>query len=271
MIRNGYLQADESPIKVQDKDKKGATHTGYMWVYHAPMLKSVLFDYRKGRSGEFPLEMLRGFEGYLQTDGYAGYNKVVLDNKITHLGCWAHARRYFEKSLDYNQEDASWALEKVQSLYEIERQLTDNNNTDQEKKDIRLAKSLEILNEIGEFIGEKNKTELPKSPLGKAFNYCIERWDALLNYLHNGNLNIDNNWVENAIRPLALGRKNYLFAGSHDAAIHIAMYYSFFATCKKNNINPTKWLCYVLKNINNTKINMLHNLLPQNISPELLD
>ena len=271
VMRNGYIQADESPIKVQDKDKKGATHTGYMWVYHAPMLKSVLFDYRKGRSGEFPLEMLRDFEGYLQTDGYAGYNKVVLNDKITHLGCWAHARRYFEKALDYNQEDASWVMKQIQLLYNIERQLTENNNTEEEKKEIRIAESLPILNEIGKFISERNKTELPKSPLGKAFNYCLERWDTLLNYLYNGNLNIDNNWVENAIRPLALGRKNYLFAGSHDAATHIAMYYSFFATCKKNNINPTKWLCYVLKNINNTKINMLHNLLPQNINPDLLD
>ena len=117
----------------------------------------------------------------------------------------------------------------------------------------------------------QSKIELPRSPLGKAFGYCLKRWDTLIDYLKDGSIEIDNNLIENAIRPLALGRKNYLFAGSHDAAKDIAMFYSFFATCKKNEINPLKWLCYVLKNINDTKITELHNLLPQYINPDVLD
>lgn len=269
-MRSGYVQADESPIKVQDKDKKGATHQGYMWVYHSPMLKSILFDYQKGRGSEGPVEMLKAFKGYLQTDGYSVYNQFALKTEITHLGCWAHARRYFEKALDYNKANATYVLLLIQKLYEIERNAKEKQLSINEIKEIRINESLPILNEIGRFIAVQSKIELPKSPLGKAYEYCLNRWDSMLNYLKDGNLQIDNNLVENAIRPLALGRKNYLFAGSHNAAKNIAMYYSFFATCKKNNINPHKWLVYVLENINQTKLTNLHSLLPQNMDTTLL-
>jgi transposase len=270
-ILNGYLQVDESPIKVQDKDKKGATHTGFMWVYHAPILKSVYFDYRKGRTQEGPQEMLNGFKGYLQTDGYSAYLQFGQKQEITHVGCWAHARRYFEKALDYNEANASHVMILIQKLYDIERKATLLKLDPDERKNLRLEESHPILNEIGTYIAVQSRIELPKSPLGKAYDYCLNRWNTLLDYLKDGNLQIDNNLIENAIRPLALGRKNYLFAGSHDAANNIAMYYSFFATCKKNDVNPLKWLSYVLKNINNTKIPDLNKLLPQYIDRELLD
>lgn len=270
-IRSGYIQADESPIQVQDRDKKGATHQGYMWVYHAAMDKSVLFDYQKGRGSEGPIRLLNQFKGYLQTDGYGVYNQFAIKAEIIHLGCWAHARRYFEKALDYNKTNATHILLMIQKLYEIERNVKEKELTIDGIKITRIEESLPILNEIGKFIAIHSKMELPKSPLGKAYDYCLKRWDSMLNYIKDGNLQIDNNLVENAIRPLALGRKNYLFAGSHDAAKNIAMYYSFFATCKKNNINPQKWLVYVLNNINQTKIENLHNLLPQKINTKLLN
>ncbi len=271
VLKNGYLQVDESPIKVQDKDKKGSTHTGFMWVYHAPITQGVYFDYRKGRGSEGPLEMLDQFEGYLQTDGYSVYPQFALKEKVTHVGCWAHARRYFEKALDYNKINASHVMLLIQKLYEIERKATQEQLSTAEKHALRIAEALPILNQIGNYIAIQSKLELPKSPLGKAYEYCLKRWDSLMNYLKDGNLNIDNNLVENAIRLLALGRKNYLFAGSHDAAKNIAMYYSFFATCKKHNINPTKWMTYVLKNINDTKSSQLYKLLPQYIDVALLD
>lgn len=270
-VLNGYLQADESPIKVQDSDKKGATHQGYMWVYHAPILKSVYFDYRKGRGSEGPCEMLDGFEGYLQTDGYGVYIQFGQKEKIIHIGCWAHARRYFEKALGDNKAKASVVMLLIQKLYEIERKAREENLSSQQRHALRLKESHPILNEIGKYIALQSKMELPKSPLGKAYAYCLKRWDSLIDYLKDGAIEIDNNLIENAIRPLALGRKNYLFAGSHDAAKNIAMFYSFFATCKKNEINPLKWLCYVLKNINETKITALHNLLPQYINPDVLN
>ncbi|WP_394760148.1 IS66 family transposase [Flavobacterium sp.] len=282
-VLNGYLQVDESPIKVQDKDKKkytfdktsgsavGTTHTGYMWVYHAPILKSVYFDYRKGRTQQGPQEMLNEFEGYLQTDGYGVYNQFGLKEQITHIGCWAHARRYFEKALDYNKANASHVMVLIQKLYDVERKATLLKLDPAERKSLRLEESHPILNEIGTYIALQSRIELPKSPLGRAYDYCLNRWNTLLDYLKDGNLQIDNNLIENAIRPLALGRKNYLFAGSHDAAKNIAMYYSFFATCKKNEINPLKWLSYVLKNINNTKVSEINKLLPQYIDCKLLD
>jgi len=270
-ISNGYLQADESPIRVQDKDKKGATHTGFMWVYHSPLQKSVLFDYRKGRGSEGPLAMLKGFEGYLQTDGYSVYRQFGNKNTITAIGCWAHARRYFEKSLDYNKQKASHVMLLIQKLYDIERKAKEDHFSPDETYNLRLTESHPILNQIGNYIAIQSKLEIPKSPLGRAYDYCLNRWDSLMNYLKDGNLEIDNNLVENAIRPLALGRKNYLFAGSHDAAINIAMYYSFFASCKKNGINVQKWLQYVIKNINDIKVAQLKNLLPQFIDKNLLN
>lgn len=270
ILKCRYLQVDESPIKVQDKDKKGATHQGYMWVYHSPVHKSVLFDYQKGRGGEGITEHLKDFKGYLQSDGYGVYDQFAIKEEIIHLGCWAHARRYFEKALDYNKANASHVLVLIQKLYEIERNIKQTDLSIDEIKTKRIKEALPILNEIGIYIAFQSKLELPKSPLGKAYAYCLNRWDSMLNYLKDGNLQIDNNLIENSIRPLALGRKNYLFAGSHDAAKNIAMYYSFFATCKKNKINPLKWLVYVLENINQTVLNDLHKLLPQNIDSGLI-
>lgn len=269
-INNGYLQVDESPIKVQDKDKIGATHNGFMWVYRAPIPNLVYFEYQKGRAMEFPQNALKEFSGYLQTDGYAGYNQIGQRANVTPLGCWAHASRKFEKALDYNNQQASFVILKIQELYKIEAIAKQEKLSLEEKHQLRLEKSLPILNELGKYIYAQSKMELPKSPLAKAYQYCIDRWDALQNYLKDANLEIDNNNIENTIRPLALGRKNYLFAGSHEAAKNIAMYYSFFGTCKKHDINPQKWMSYVLKNINDTKINNLHLLLPHLIDKDLL-
>ena len=128
-----------------------------------------------------------------------------------------------------------------------------------------------IINEIGQYIHEQKNKVTPSSPVGKAFIYCANRWTSLQNYLSNGMLEIDSNLVENSIRPLALGRKNYLFGGSHEATKDIAMFYSFFATCNKNDIDPQKWLTYVIKNINDTKTSQLKYLLPQFFDKSLAD
>ena len=117
---------------------------------------------------------------------------------------------------------------------------------------------------MGKWIVEENKKVLPKSKIGQAFQYTINRWDSLSNYFMDGNLEIDNNLIENAIRPIAIGRKNYLFAGSHDAAQRAAVIYTFFGFCKKHNVNPTEWLNYALQNILSTKISNLSSLFPQN-------
>lgn len=245
----GYLQVDETPIKVLDSDKKGATHQGYYWVYHAPLEGTVLFDYSPTRGSNAPLPILGNFKGYLQTDGYIVYEKYARSKDITHLACWAHSRREFEKSLDNDRPRAEKALKLIQKLYAIERIARDGQLDTAAIKELRLKESLPIINEMGKWIFQEIKNTLPKSQIGKAMAYAYARWDALSAYLYDGSLHIDNNLVENAIRPACLGRKNYLFAGSHEAAQRAAMIYSFFAICKKHEVNPFLWLKYTLENI----------------------
>ena len=265
-----YQMIDESPLKVQDQDKPGACHQGYMWVRYAPLSKSVLFEYYKSRSTKGPIDDLSTFKGYIQTDGYSGYTYLASQQGITHLSCWAHARRYFDKAIENDRERASHVMRLIQLLYAIEALARESEMSHQQRHALRLDKSLPIINEIGQYIQQERNKVTPKSPIGKAFEYCTNRWISLQNYLTNGMLEIDSNLVENSIRPLALGRKNYLFAGSHEAAKDIAMFYSFFATCNKNNIDPQKWLTYVIQNINDTKTSKVKDLLPQFIDKKLL-
>lgn len=270
VFREIYQMIDESPIKVQDRDKKGACHQGYMWVRYAPLSKSALFEYYKSRSTKGPIDDLATFNGYVQTDGYSGYTYLASLQGITHLSCWVHARRYFDKALENDHQRASHVMKLIQLLYAIESLARESKMSHQDRHALRLDKSLPIINEIGQYIQQERYKVTPKSPIRKAFEYCANRWTSLQNYLTNGMLEIDSNLVENSIRPLALGRKNYLFAGSHDAAKDIAMFYSFFATCDKNNINPQKWLTYVIQNINTTEEAKLKDLLPQFIDKNLL-
>jgi hypothetical protein len=175
-----------------------------------------------------------------------------------------------EKALDNDKARASTVLLWIQKLYAIERFAREDGLSDQDRHELRLQQALPILNEISRYIADQYKQVLPKSPIGKAFEYCIHRWDNLMNYLKDGNLETDNNAIENAIRGLALGRKNFMFAGSHHGAENIAIFYSFFGTCKKHDINPQKWLEYVIRNINDTKKSQLKYLLPQFIDKNLL-
>jgi transposase len=270
VFREIYQMIDESPIKVQDKDKKGSCHQGYMWVRYAPLPKAVLFEYYPSRSTKGPIDDLRTFTGYIQTDGYPGYTYLASVEGLTHLSCWAHARRYFDKALDNDKDRASHVMKLIQILYAIEALAREAQMTPEQRHELRLDKSLPVINEIGQYIYRERGNVLPQSPIGKAFDYCANHWTSLQNYLLNGILEIDSNLVENAIRPLALGRKNYLFAGSHDAAKDIAMFYSFFATCTRHDIDPQSWLTHVINNINNTKNSQLKNLLPQFIDKNLL-
>lgn len=152
----------------------------------------------------------------------------------------------------------------IQELYKIERKAKEENLSPQQIKELRLKDSLDIINDMGKWIFEEIKNTLPKSQIGKAMAYAYARWDALSAYLHDGSLQIDNNLVENAIRPVALGRKNWLFAGSHEAAQRSAMIYSFFAICKKHEVNPFQWLKHTLLNIASINHKNIKDLYPQN-------
>jgi len=262
----GYLQVDESSIKVLESPKKGACHQGWYWVYHSPIEKTVLFDYQPTRGAPAPKRILDEFTGYLQTDGYSVYKNIGARDQITHLACWAHARREFERALDNDRQRAETALGYIQKLYGVERKARDKGLSPGGRKELRLEQSLPIINELGGWIKGQLAQVLPKSQIGKAMAYAANRWDALSGYLYDGVLEIDNNLIENTIRPLALSRKNYLFAGSHKAAQRAAMVYSLLGTCKLHGVNPTQWLTHVLANIMQTKYNDVPSLYPQNFT-----
>jgi transposase len=267
LLGSRYVQADESPIKVLEKGKgKGKTHRGYMWVYHAPVERLVLFEYRPGRGGPNPRQFLNGYQGYLQVDGYDAYEWFDTQPGVDLVHCMAHARRKFDQALNNDKVRAGHALGEFGKLYKIEQEARQAGITHAQRQALRQEKAVPVLRDMGEWMKAEMHSQkvLPKSPIGKAIIYTLSRWDRLCLYAGNGMLEIDNNLVENAIRPLALGRKNYLFAGSHEAAQRIAMFYSFFGTCARNNVNPYLWLKKVLEMISDHPINKIEELLPAN-------
>ena len=264
-----YIQADETPIRVQSRDVPGATHKGYFWVYFDPLTGTVVFEYRHGRGQEGPMEFLKDFKGSLQTDGYAAYNIFGHDKEITLLACMAHARRKFDEAKSNDKERAGQMLSLIQKLYTIER---DAKTLDQDFvaiRDLRQKESLPILLEIEAWLKKNLLETLPKSAIGGAIAYTLNLWPRLIRYIEDGRCQIDNNLIENSIRPIAIGRKNYLFAGSHDAAQRAAMIYSFVGTCKQLQIDPEVWLENVLERLPYFKRNNdLSVLLPANWKKE---
>lgn len=270
VIAGDYLHADETPIKVLDKDKKGETHRGYYWVYHNSIEGLVLFDYQMGRGREGPRQMLKDFKGHLQTDGYSAYEFFKEQQEqggatITVLHCMAHARRKFYEALANDKPRAEHALTQIGKLYDIERRAKELDN--ESRLQLRTDQAAPVLESLGKWMKEQYVEVLPKSTIGKALGYSIERWKELMIYATDGKLNIDNNPVENSIRPVAVGRKNYLFAGSHQAAQRSAILYSLLGTCKLQGINPFNWLKEVLQRIPNHPVNKVSDLLPHNWTP----
>ncbi len=262
VLQSNYLHADETPIKVMDKDKKGETHRGYYWVYQNSIDKIALFDYQEGRGREGPVEILKDFTGYLQTDGYVAYDIFAKKQGITLIHCMAHASRMFNDALDNDEQRATHALKEIQKLYIIERICQEEQLSFEQIKEVRKLKSVRILRDLGLWLQQQYLQVLPKSAIGKAIGYSLERWERLSAYVNDGRLNIDNNPVENSIRPVALGRKNYLFAGSHEAAKRSGMLYSLLGTCKMHGIEPATWLKDVLHRIADHPINQIQDLLP---------
>jgi transposase len=214
ILQASYLMGDETPIRVLDSSQPGKCHLGYHWVYYAPLVKLAYFDYQPSRSRDGPQQMLKNFAGYLQTDGYAAYEVITCRPEVTAVGCWAHARRYFVEAQDSDRERAEWMLAQIQQLYQIERQAREADFSYEQRYQLRQESARPILTTIKAWLDEHVRQILPKSEIGKAIGYTLGQWSKLEKYLCNGRLEIDNNLIENAIRPVALGRKNYLFAGS---------------------------------------------------------
>lgn len=266
LLSESYLMADESPIKVLDQQKKRSTHRGYHWVYYTPESGLVVFDYQKGRGQDGPENFLKDYHGILQTDGYGVYDSFTkVRPHITHAGCMAHVRRKFFEAKDQDKERAEYVLQRIAELYKIEAELRAV-QASPEYISSKRADAREVFNTWKQWLDRESVKVLPQSPIGKAMTYALNQWPKLQVYLDHPKMHIDNNLIENSIRPLAIGRKNYLFAGSHDAAQNAAMIYSFMGTCKLHGVEPFAWLKHVLQNINGTKKSELSKLFPGNYS-----
>jgi len=212
VLSGDYLMVDETAVKVLDKKLKGKTHTGYHWVYYDPIHKMLFFEYRRGRHKQFPMETLSQFRGAVQTDGYAGYNEVVKRSDIIGLACFAHARRKFERALSNDKKHAGWFLKRIQYLYLVERVAREKGLSAEQRYHFRQRHSIRVLKRMREWMIENRRQMLPASQIGKAIDYTLSLWKRLIAYTEDGRYEIDNNLVENSIRPVAIGRKNYLFA-----------------------------------------------------------
>ncbi|VGO11747.1 hypothetical protein PDESU_04820 [Pontiella desulfatans] len=241
--QSGYMQIDETFIKYQDTEKDHCPN-GYLWAYHSPGA-GVLFEWFPSRAAECLDPMLTDYEGYIQTDGYAAYpawlNRPEHQKEketIIHAACWAHTRRNFVEVPD--NSNARKVVKLIAKLYRTETEL--RNNPELERAAYRRKHAAPVLDKIKTILDKEQARQLPKSNFGKAITYALDRWEALNLYLEHGTFEIDNNLVENAIRPTALGKKNFLFFGSPNSGQTSAVIYSLVETCRKLGLNPAEYL-----------------------------
>jgi transposase len=272
VLQTDYVQVDETTLGVIDKEKRQASKE-YLWMVRSVMERLVFFHYDEGsRSQQTAAKLLSGFRGYLQSDGYSAYNLFERKEGVCLVGCMAHIRRHFEEALDENRSMAEYALAEIQHLYRIERQADEQELSSEERAALRQRLAVPILDTLEKWMEKNYKKFLPKSRMGKAIAYAHGLWPRMKNYLLDGRLKIDNNLAENAIRPIAISRKNFLFCGNHQAAENTAVICSLLATCKAQGVNPREWLNDVLARLpyylqkNSGK--ELSELLPNHWKPE---
>jgi transposase len=266
LLLSPKIHTDDTKVPIQAENK---TKEGRLWIYlgcggqSAPV---AVYDYTPNRKQRWALEFLQDYKGYLQADAYQGYDKLYGD-KIIEVGCLAHARRKFIE-IDKNEtkhKQAISALSYIGKLYRIEKRI--KNLTPIAKRAVRKKEAKLILKEFKKWLLEKNKRVIPKSPLGKAVQYTLNNWVGLTRYLANGILDIDNNKAERQMRPIAVGRKNWMFAGSDRGGSAAAVMYSLIETCKLNNINPYDYLRDILTRLPNTLNRDIRQLLPYEWKP----
>ena len=248
LLKQPVIQADETTLKVVDSDKA----TSYMWLYatgaDSPQStitgsstpNIVLYDYHNSRAGRCAVDFLDGYDGYLQVDGYQGYEQT----QATLVGCWAHARRKFMEAKkgagSKGSGKADWALNHIQKLYRVETQLKEETAATRYAQ--RQEKSLPLLNQFETWLIKSAQQVLPKTKLGEAIQYCLNQWHKLVRYTPDGHLTIDNNRAERAIKPFVIGRKNWLFSQTATGANASAILYSIIETAKANDLNVFEYV-----------------------------
>ena len=249
-IRCGpIVNIDETPVQVLKEPGRANTTKSYMWVFRGgdPDRPALVYRYHPTRSGEVPRDFLSGFTGYIQTDGYNGYEALGRKNGIELVGCWAHARRKFDKVIKakankQKQGAADEAMDFIGRLYKIEKQARKDELNADERRQYRQQEAKPVLDEFIKWLNAKAPATPPKGLLGQAIGYTLKFWDRLIKYVDDGRLQPDNNVAENAIRPFVVGRKNWLFSGHPRGAESSAALYSLIETSKANGIKPYEYL-----------------------------
>jgi transposase len=265
MKQGGYLQVDETPVKVMDPEVKGKCARGYLWFYAVPG-GDVYLDFQGTRGRDAPHAQLTGFAGTIQTDAYEVYDalkKVIPD--LVRIGCTAHARRAFHRALRDGDRRAIAFIARFRQLYRIEREAREL--TPEHRHQLRQRQAGPIWEKLQQEAQALQPQLLPKSRLGKAVNYLLNEYTALTGYLQSGTYEIDNNLVENSIRVPAVGRRRWLFIGHPDAGWRSAVIYSLIISCRRRGINPQDYLTDVLRRLPAMNITQIGELLPANWKP----
>ncbi|MBF0127116.1 MAG: IS66 family transposase [Magnetococcales bacterium] len=276
MLEHGYIRMDETTLQVLNEPGKAATSKSYMWVQvgGAPTERVVLFNYDSSRGGHVPKELLAGYKGWLQTDGYNGYLAIGAQPDVEHLGCWAHVRRMFVEAVTGagkggKHSKAQQGVNKIAKLYAIEKRI--RGRTPEERFKVRQQEVPPILKEIREWMDELSPRVVPSSLTGKALAYMNGQWDRLTRYIEDGRLEIDNNGAENAIRPFVVGRKNWLFSDTVRGAKASANLYSIIETAKANDLEPFAYLRHIFTELPTaTTLEDFEKLLPWNLDQAAL-
>lgn len=252
ILRSCCINSDDTGILVQDKSQPGGSKKSFLWVYVGDQGEAV-FDFTAGRTRDGPRDWLGDFRGYLQADAYSGYDAVFRDSGggLVEVGCWAHARRKFFDALVTAKEASADALNAIRALYAVERDAKEQGLDADQRRALRQERSKPILDQMLPWLQAQKSAFLPKSPMGKAIGYALNQWTALNRYLDDGTLAIDNNAAERALRPVAVGRKNWLFAGSADGGKRAAVLYSIIGSCALQGVEPWAYLKDVLQRLAN--------------------
>jgi transposase len=263
----GYMQMDETSVRVMIKPTSGKSTTGQMWLCHSPELNIVSFTYDRHRNADAAHRILNGYRGILQTDGYVVYDTYSAQEGVIHAGCNAHARRGFDESKNNDKRRALHALNIYRGLFDIEKEAKAQCLKPDERLLLRREKAVPLMTSLKAWIDEEVHNVRPKSNIGKAILYCLGHWSELSRFLENGRIEISNNLVENRVRPFAVGRKNWLFCGSEEAARAMAIILTVHGTCKLHGVNFFEYTRHLLEEIPKRKNNDIDDLLPTNWKP----
>jgi transposase len=268
MLATGYLQVDETPVQVLDPEVRGKAARGYLWFYAVPG-GDVLLDFDSSRGLQPVSRRLASFSGTIQTDAYEVYESLSRrQTGVQRIGCLAHARRYMYKALQESFADAAWFIAKMRLLYRMEDEIRGLPSDQRFAR--RQQDALDVWDHLKSKAEELQPALLPKSTMGKAVSYFLNDYDALTGYLRDGRFEIDNNLIENSIRPTAVGRRRWLFIGHPDAGWRSAVIYSILVSCRRRAINPQNYLTDILARLPTVKINQIDSLLPANWKPALI-